>query len=165
MEIILIGALLFVCAIALYFLYQGPIYVPTLAPTVKRMIEEIEIKPGMKVADLGSGDGRIVIAFAQKGAEVVGYEINPLLVMWSRIKLKKANVHDRARIESVNFWKANLGSFDVVVVFGIGHIMNKLSSKLNSELKTNALIVSNAFTMPGFEEVRTVGSLIIYRKT
>lgn len=153
-----------VCIMLLYFLLQGPIFVPTLNATVQKMLDEITVTSETRIVDLGSGDGRIVIAFAQKGAQVVGYEINPLLVWYSRFKIHQAGVGDRAKIVTANFWSHNLEEFNVVVVFGIGHIMQKLSGKLIRELKPGAVVVSNAFHIPGLREIKSVGSLLLYQK-
>src|SRR5579885_2514473 len=110
------------CGIALWYLYQGPLYVPSLQSTVEQMVQAAEIAPGMKAVDLGSGAGRVVIAMAQAGAEAVGYEINPVLVNIARKKIKKLGLDQNAKILSSNFWKQNLGEYDVVTVFGIGHV-------------------------------------------
>lgn len=56
-----------------------------------------------KIIDLGSGDGRIVIAFAEAGFESCGVELNPLLVWWSRRKIKKYQLENRAKIKWGNF--------------------------------------------------------------
>jgi Xaa-Pro aminopeptidase len=63
---------------------RGAPFVLTGSRTVKTMTALANIQPGEKAADLGSGDGRILIAIARAGAEAHGYEINPFLVLWSR---------------------------------------------------------------------------------
>ena len=50
------------------------------------IIELAYIKPGETAVDLGSGDGRLLFASAQKGANAIGYELNPLLVLLTRVK-------------------------------------------------------------------------------
>src|SRR3989344_9046692 len=56
------------------------------------------IKKGEKVIDLGSGDGRLMIAFAKKGCSVEGVEINPILVLISKIWIRKAGLKDKAKV-------------------------------------------------------------------
>src|SRR5579872_2858900 len=71
-------------------LVHGAIYVPTSMRGVREMVKLIDPKPGDKIIDLGSGDGRILIACAERGASAVGYEINPLLVKRSRRAVARA---------------------------------------------------------------------------
>ena len=94
------------------------------------MIALAQIKPQTKAVDLGSGDGRIVIALARAGVDAVGYEINPILAWWSRIRIYRLGLQSRARIYNQSFWSADLSGFDVVMIFGITHIMGRLEKKL-----------------------------------
>jgi cyclopropane fatty-acyl-phospholipid synthase-like methyltransferase len=162
MEIAVSLILLLVCALLLYFFYQGPIYVPTLSQTVERMVTAANIKQGMRVADLGSGDGRIAIAFARKGATAVGFEINPLLVWYSRYKVRRAGLTSQVQISTANFWGQNLSEFDVVTVFGINHVMDRLETKLKRELRPGAIVISNAFRLPNLKLREAQGSLLVY---
>src|SRR5262245_31203120 len=73
-------------------------YVPSPQFVVDKMIELAAVKPGDLVYDLGSGDGRIVITAAKKGAKAVGFEIDGDLVGESRENIKKAGVETLAEI-------------------------------------------------------------------
>jgi predicted RNA methylase len=73
-------------------------FVPTPQEVVDKMIELAGVKKGDTVYDLGSGDGRIVITAAKKGARAVGFEIDPDLVKESRENIKKAGVQQLAEI-------------------------------------------------------------------
>src|SRR5688572_29583519 len=101
--IVAIGVILIIT----YYLgiFRGAPFLPTYTQTADRMIEKLNLKQGDKFADLGSGDGRLVIAAAQKGAEAHGYEINPVLVLWSRQKIKRLRLEDRAFIHWKSFWR------------------------------------------------------------
>ncbi|MFZ2804155.1 MAG: class I SAM-dependent methyltransferase [Patescibacteria group bacterium] len=145
-------------------LLNGAPYVPSKKGAVDRMAKCANAGPGKKCADIGSGDGRIVVAMAQAGAEAHGYENNPLLVWWSRAKIKRLGLQDRAFIHRENFWKSDFSQFDAVTLFGISHIMKRLWSKLQSELKPGALIVSNAFTFPGTEPIAKDDGIFVYAK-
>ena len=65
----------------------GAPYIPSGEKEVDKIISLAKIKPGDRVVDLGSGDGRIVIGFAKQGTEAHGYEVNPILVLWSKLKI------------------------------------------------------------------------------
>ena len=164
MHLVIVLVLFVCCLIILYYLYQGPLFVPTLQTTVQQMVACAHITPGMKVVDLGSGDGRVVIAMAQAGAIAHGFEINPGLVWYSRYKIRRLRLTDKAQIETSDFWKRDLGDYDVITIFGINHVMNRLSEKLATELKPSAIVVSNAFHLPKLELQSQIGSLLIYKK-
>lgn len=128
------------------------------------MIELSELKPGEKAADLGSGDGRIVIAMARIGAIAHGYEINPFLVWWSRYKIRRAGLQDQAFIHLGSFWSKDLSKFDVVTVFGTTHIMKGLEKKLKKELKSNARVISYVFAFPSWEYAQKESAIFVYRQ-
>ena len=121
---------------------------------VEKMIEFVKLKKGEKVVDLGSGDGRVILEFARKGVEVHGYEINPLLVFWSRKKIKKEGLQNKAFIHWKNFWKEDLSKFDVVIVFQVGYLMSRLERKLRHELKKGARVISNRWRFPNWKLIK-----------
>jgi len=159
--------LVFVVAIAVQLasLVRGASFLPTGAAAVDRMISMTAVRPGEKVVDLGSGDGRIVIAFAKAGAEAHGYEINPLLVWWSRRKITQERLSDQAFIHWRSFWKEDLSPFDVVVIFGMVHIMRPLEKKLRRELAANTRVVAYVFTFPTWRHAREEDRVYLYEQT
>ncbi len=153
---------------------RGAIFVPTQAKKIKRSIDLVNLKPGQRVVDLGSGDGRILIACALRGAEAVGFEINPFLVWKARRNIKKAGLNKPssdpknnkgvASCKLKNFWGQNFSSFDVVFVYGINYIMNELEKKLKKELKPQAKVVSFIYKFPNWEIERAENGVYIYKK-
>ncbi len=129
-------------AVILYLLLRpvtrGAPYFTTKPGSVDAILRLAHAGPHNKVADLGSGDGRILIAFAERGVESHGFEINPLLVWLSRRRISRAGLAGKAFVHWESFWKADLSGFDIVVVYGITHIMKKLEEKLEKELKPGA---------------------------
>lgn len=102
-------------------------------------------------ADLGSGDGRLAIALARAGvAEVHGYEINWLLVQYSRARVAKAGLADRVTIHWQSMWDVSLSHCDVVTTYQHTMVMSKLEAKLVKELKPTARVVSNSFRFPNW---------------
>lgn len=138
--------------IALPIVFGAP-YLPTPQKVVDTIVKLSDIKSGERVADLGSGDGRIVIAFAKKGIEAHGYEINPLLVVISKIRIARAGVRDKAHIHWSNFWMNNVSQFDVVILFGKQSMMKQLAKKLQKELQKGSRIFSYAFHFPNLPPV------------
>ncbi len=148
-DVILIALIL----LAAYYtgIFRGAPFVPTKKETLERMINAAQIQPGNKVADIGSGDGRIIIAAAQAGGESHGYEINPLLVIWSIYKINKAGLRGRAFVHWKSFWGVDYSQFDIVTLFGVSNIMKKLGEKLKKEMKPGSKVVSNIFQFPNWQ--------------
>ena len=142
----------------------GAPFDPSDRETVKKMVALANIQPCKKAADLGSGDGRVVIALAKAGAEAHGYEINPLLVWWARRNIRKAGLTDKASIHWKSFWRENFVSFDAITVFGVNYIMKDLEKKLRKELKTNARVVSNTWPFPTWSHSLKEGNVYLYEQ-
>lgn len=137
---------------------------PSKRERVKKMIELADIKPGEKAVDLGSGDGRLVIALAKAGARAYGYEINPWLVRSARKNIGKEKVGDRAIIHRKNFWQEDLSDFDIITVYGLNHVMRRLEKKLQKELKPGARVISNSFQFPSWPHSKKEDNIYLYTK-
>jgi len=160
-----IGIILFsIDLLIVWYLLNGAIYVPTAMPAVHRMVKCTNAGPGKTCADIGSGDGRLVIEMAKKGAVAHGYENNPLLVWKSRRKIQQEGLQDRAFIHFKSFWNVDFSQFDAITVFGITHIMKRLWRKCQRELKPGALIVSNAFQFANVEPIAKDDGIYVYQK-
>lgn len=143
----------------LYMVLQGAPYRASQTEAIKNMLKLAGNVKGKKVAELGSGDGRIVQAFAKAGANINGYEINPLLVFLSRQLLYRSYSPKQARIIMKNFWKADLSQYDIIIVFGLPFVMKRLE---NRDLKPGAIVISNLFVFPSREISRQVGTVYRY---
>lgn len=157
--IIIIG-LLFL----LYIFWQGAAYVPIDRAKIEKILAMAEVKPGELAVDLGSGDGRIVIALAEAGLTAHGYEINPILVWWSRHQIKKLGLVNRAVIFWGSFWSADLSQYDLIIVFGVDWIMPRLSRKLKKEMAPDSRAISYAFPLPDWPAVKQLGRTYLYQK-
>jgi len=114
------------------------------------------------LVDLGSGDGRIVIEAAKKGFDATGYEINPWLVWYARRKARAAGVENNAKFVLQNFWDQNLSKVDVVTIFGVNNVMERLAQKLESELSQGSVLVSNSFRIPKWKPLDMKDDLWLY---
>lgn len=115
------------------------------------------------IADLGSGDGRIVIEFAKQGIEAHGYEINPLLIWISRRKIKKLSLQKKAFIHRKNFWKENLSKYSIITMFQYKYFMNELEKKLKKELKSGSKVVSNHWKFPTLRLINKIQDIYLYK--
>lgn len=127
---------------------HGPVFVPSADDKLKSMLKLAQLKKGDKVIDLGSGDGKVVIAVAQQGCTVEGVEINPLLIRKSRKLIEELGLSDKATISNKNFWDIDFSKYDVIFSYGTSYIMERLEKKVIKELRPGARFVSNYFQFP-----------------
>jgi len=154
----------FILAFFYFFpLARGAVYVPS-APEKTILIAELSAAaPGQRAADLGSGDGRVVIALARRGAEAHGYEVNPVLVLISRRAIRRAGLADRAFVHWKSFWRADFSRFDVLTLFQGSFIMRRLERKIRRELRPGARVVSDFWAFPTLVPETRNGTLYRYR--
>ncbi|MBI4136498.1 class I SAM-dependent methyltransferase [Candidatus Roizmanbacteria bacterium] len=126
------------------------------------MMKFARIKPGDHVIDLGSGDGRLVIAAAQKGARAVGVELHAEMLRASRKNINDLHLEDRAEIRRENLWHTDVSDYDVVFVYGVTYIMNRLEKKLLKELKKGTRVVSNNYQFPHWKPVKERNNVRLY---
>jgi cyclopropane fatty-acyl-phospholipid synthase-like methyltransferase len=162
--ILAVSYLLKIIGLAYPLLFWGAIYVPTSEKRVEQMIGLLDLNSAHKAADLGAGDGRLVIAFAKLGIESHGYEINPFLVLLGRKNIKKAGLENKAFMHFKNLWQEDLKGFDVITLYGMRHMMARLEKKLDKELKPGSMIVSNYFTFPKWKPSSQEDNLYLYIK-
>lgn len=141
---------------------KGAPFAVTDDETIRKMLALAGVHRGEKAADLGSGDGRIVIALARAGAEAHGYEINPLLVIRARRRIREAGLQNKAFVHWKSFWRVDFSSFRVVTLYGITYIMKGLEEKLKKELTSGARVVSNYFQFPSWTEAAHDGKARLY---
>ena len=133
-----------------------PPFITTPPEVVERMLEMAATRPEDAVIDLGSGDGRIVIAAAQKfGARALGIELDAALVQKSRDHARAANVAERASFVQGDVLVADISRATVVTVYLLPGLMGKLQSRFINELAPGTRIVSHEFTMAGWLPDRT----------
>jgi len=109
---------------------------------VERMLRMAEVHEGDYLIDLGSGDGRIVIAAAERGATALGVDLEPELVREATENAKRAGVGDLARFEVRDIFDTDLGKATVITMYLLPEFNAKLLPKL-LHLKPGTRIVSH----------------------
>ena len=125
-------------------------YFPSAPAMVERMLDLARVGPGDRVIDLGSGDGRNVIAAAKRGANAVGVEYNPDLVALARRNAVEAGVAELARFVQGDMFEADISRASVLVLFLIPENLGRLEPKFR-KLAPGTRIVSNYYRIPGWE--------------
>lgn len=121
-------------------------WVPTAQVVVDRMLALAQVTPGDFLVDLGSGDGRTVIAAAKQGARAHGIEFNPDLVVLSQQAAAREGLADRATFEQGDIFKTDFSDASVVTLFLLTELNLKLRPILLN-MKPGTRIVSNSFDM------------------
>lgn len=120
----------------------------------------VDITSADTVIDLGSGDGRLLVEAAKRGASVIGYELNPFLVWFSRRKL--ARFGSRAVIHRRDLLSADVSKVNVILFLVITSIMPAVAKKLINECRPGTTIISFAFELPGLQSSAAKGIAFRY---
>jgi len=157
------GIVFFILYATVIGLMMGAPFVRSKREKIARMIVYARITPQDTVMDLGSGDGSLVIAAARAGAgAVIGVEMNPLLVWYSRIRIRRARLQCRARVMCGNFYATALGGTDVVLLYLLPSAVEHLREKMERELKSGSRVVSSIFSIQGWTPVRQEDGVFLY---
>lgn len=134
---------------------HGAPWVPTKLRTARRMLELAQVQPGETVYDLGSGDGRILVLAAREfGAKAVGIELDPVRVAWTRGLVLLLGLRGKVEVISGDFFNQDLHQADVVACYLFTRTNQRLTEKLNEELRPGTRVVSHAFPFPDWELVK-----------
>lgn len=140
--------------------FLGAPYDITRKTALNNIITLTNPQPKDKIAELGSGDGRVCIALAKANpkTKVYGFEINPFLVLISRRKIRKLNLQHQIKIYWKNFWYLNLGDFNKIVFFQFSSITSGLERKFKRELKQGSKIISHNWPLPHWKPSKELGN-------
>jgi SAM-dependent methyltransferase len=130
------------------------VWVPTTPELVEKMLDMAAVTPQDVVMDLGSGDGRNIIAAAKRGARGVGFEYNPDMVALSERLAREAGVADKAAFVQGDMYEADISNATVMALFLLPSNLEKLRDKF-LRLKPGSRIVMNTFAIPEWEPDET----------
>lgn len=146
---------------SVYPSYDIP-YVPSSWDRLETMIELSQVHYGDKTVDLGAGDGRVVTAMAKLGAKAQGYEIDKGRAELGQKNIKEEGLTNNAVIYNKNFWNINLGDYNIITLYGITNIMERLEIKIYQEVKPGTKIISNFFPFPTLIPLKKKRSIYLY---
>ncbi|XP_013920404.1 PREDICTED: protein FAM173B [Thamnophis sirtalis] len=132
-------------------------FVPATSKQIENVLITLKGRKGMLV-DIGSGDGRIVIAAAKAGFKAVGYELNPWLVWYSKYRAWREGVHQDVNFYISDLWKVCKSSFPYYL--NISHVssqMLQLEKKLGDELLEDARVIACRFPFPHWRPNHSFG--------
>jgi SAM-dependent methyltransferase len=141
------------------------IYVPTRPNVVDTMLDVAKVRAGDMVYDLGSGDGRIVVAAAKRGARGIGIDIDPKRVAEANENVKKNGVGDRVKILNQDLFTTDISDATVVTLYLLPSLNLKLRPILWKTLRPGTRIVSHDFDMGDWKPEQTLnvdGATVYY---
>jgi SAM-dependent methyltransferase len=126
------------------------IWVPTPEEVVDRMLTMAQVGPNDFVVDLGSGDGRTVIAAAKRGAKALGIEYNPDMVKLSQDNAQKAGVTDKASFRRADIFQTDFSQATVLTMYLLPSLNMKLRPQI-LQMRPGTRVVSHSFTMEDWD--------------
>jgi len=130
------------------------VWVPTPPVLVEKMLDLAQVTPQDYVMDLGSGDGRNIIAAAKRGARALGVEYNPDMVDLSKRIAAKEGVADKAMFVQGDMYEADISGATVLALFLLPDNLTQLTPKF-LDLKPGTRIVANHFGIEGWDPDET----------
>lgn len=149
--------LIFVFSSVIFF---GAPYLPTLRAQTSEALDLLNLKPGQTLLELGSGDGRILREAAARGIMSIGYELNPVLYLYSMARSMK--YRQFITVHLGNYWAKPLPPADGIYVFLLKRYMPKLDTKIMNEAVKPLKVVSFAFAFPNRTPRKESKGLMLY---
>lgn len=146
---ILYVTILLLLATFAYAGLRGAPWVPTKAQDVERFIKLANIQPGQVMMDLGCGDGRLLIAAADAGAEAHGYELSLFPYVLAHIRRLFAKNRSRVHLYFGNALTKDLKNVDIIYSFLMPKVHNNLKEKFEQQLKPGAKMITYVWPIDG----------------
>lgn len=138
----------------------GAIWLPARQKDIEELMRLSVLPKGGEFLDLGSGTASVLLAASQHQRHCAGVEINPWLVILSKLRTaSKKNIN----IRQGSLWNADLGNADIIYTFLIPRFMLKFEQKIVSEAKPGSYVVSYAFSLPNLTPKLHVNNCYIYQ--
>jgi protein-L-isoaspartate O-methyltransferase len=139
-------------------------FVPSPQPVVERMLAAAEVRPGEIVYDLGCGDGRIVITAAREfRAKGVGVELSKNLADEAREQVERLGLKNRVTIIHGDLLEVDLRPADVVTLYLLTSVNDRLKPIFERELRPGARVVSHDFRIRGWAPSRVEKVAVTHR--
>lgn len=144
-----------------FVVFFGPPYVPTLRRNMIAALDLLDLKPGQTMLELGSGDGRVLVAAAKRGINVVGVELSPIFVIISWLRTRRYRRH--VRIIWGNYFFVKWPPADAVFTFMIPRQMSTLDKHVERwRGKKPIRLASFAFSIPNKKISETRNGVFLY---
>jgi len=153
--VIVIAVIIFLSISFYITIFGGGPFVPTPMPAVHEVLKAAKIKPGDKMYDIGSGDGRFV-HFASKNysAKATGFELDPFVFFLAKIRQWVWGWE--GKVIHGNFLKHSIKDADILICYMLPRTLAKFQKKFDAELKKGTRVVSYAFHIGSWEPKKLI---------
>lgn len=159
--LIISGGILLGCMIGLsWFTGSDAPYVPTKMDHIRNILKLAGVKKGKKFYELGSGDGRVVIAAAKLKADSAGIEQSLLRIILSRLKSYRLK---NTQFIHGNIFAKNYFDADIIYIYLLPKGVKKLEEKLKKELKKGATVITQTYHFSKWRPFKKEGEFWLYR--
>lgn len=142
-------------------LFFGPPYLPSRRRHIQTALDLLDLQSGQTMLELGSGDGRVMAAAARRGLNVVGIELNPLLVIFSWLRLRR--YRKQVRVIWGGYFSAEWPPADGIFTFMIQRQMERLDRTVEAWRTGRPVkLASVAFQIPGKKPARHKNGVLLY---
>lgn len=155
MEALAVIGVLVVLALTAYAAWLGAPWLPTPRAAIEAALDAAGVGPRDVVVDVGTGDGRVLLAAARRGASAVGYELSPFL--WLVAWLRSRPFRRLVRVRFADGFRADLSAATVVFAFLRPATMPRLAATLKRQQGTkNLTLLAYAFPLPSRTPARVL---------
>jgi hypothetical protein len=148
------------CCFAFVIFFGAP-YLPTLKDQQNIALKMLDLKPGQLLFEPGCGDGRVLLAAAKQGIRGIGYELNPVMYLISKIVTWR--YRQLIKIKFGNFWNKTWPQADGIYLFILQKFMAKMDNKITVSKMVDVKVVSYAFKIPNKKIYLKNGALFLYK--
>lgn len=138
-----------------YACFQGAPWLPTRKADIVRFLRLADIRSGQKMYDLGCGDGRLICAVADAGANSHGLELSLLPFSLACIRVFFSKSKSRVKVSYQNIWNTNISDADIIYVWLTPKVMPRLKIKFENELKKGAKIITYVWPIIDWQPLYT----------
>lgn len=138
----------------------GPPYLPTMRKQVDTALDMLDLQPGQTMLELGAGDGRVMRAAAERGWNVVGIELNPVLVVIARLRCWR--YRRQVRVIWDDLWKVQWPQADGIFTFMLQRQMARLDRKIAIWHTKPVRLASFAFHIPNKPPIAKYNGIFLY---
>lgn len=133
-------------------------YVPASTQQVENVMKALSKNStgGKKLIDLGSGDGRIVLAAGQRGFQSHGVELNTVLVLYSKLAAWRQRIKN-ATFSRQDLFKVDYTKYNNIVIFGVEEMMPELEALFEKSLTSSSQVIACRFPLPNWKPSHIIG--------
>lgn len=142
---------------------RGSVFAPTRERQIVAAFNFADAKPGELLVDLGSGDGKVLIAAAERGIRARGVELNPFFVWYSRYRIWRRGLGHLAIVVRGDMFVHSVADADVIFLYLVPLSMERLAVRLRREAVSGTRIVTNLFPLPLWEAQQKQDKIFLYR--